>query len=135
MVKKIKIGLLLSALFYFPLAMPSEDGALQNISISADTVKLDEKNSELIFNKNIKIVFGDLIIMGNEAMLSYKQEKLIINGAPASITSETNKINGMADQFIIYPNKSIEMVGKAQLINGGRSINSELITYKINSND
>ena len=45
------------------------------------------------------------------------------------------KINGIADQFIIYPNKSIEMVGKAQLINGGRSINSELITYQINSND
>ena len=131
----VKISLLLSALFYFPLAISSEDGALQNISISADTVKLDEQNSELTFNKNIKIVFDDLIIMGNEAILSYKQEKLIINGAPASIASETNKINGIADQFIIYPNKSIEMVGKAQLINGGRSINSELITYKINSND
>ena len=46
-----------------------------------------------------------------------------------------DKINGIADQLIIYPNKSIEMVGKAQLIKGGRSINSELITYKINSND
>ena len=135
MVKKIKISLLLSALFYFPLAISSEDRALQNISISADTVKLDEQNSELTFNKNIKIVFDDLIIMGNEAILSYKQEKLIINGSPVSIASETNKINGMADQFIIYPNKSIEMIGKAQLINGGRSINSELITYKINSND
>ena len=131
----VKISLLLSALFYFPLAISSEDRTLQNISISADTVKLDEQNSELTFNKNIKIVFDDLIIMGNEAILSYKQEKLIINGSPVSIASETNKINGMADQFIIYPNKSIEMIGKAQLINGGRSINSELITYKINSND
>ena len=135
MVKKLKIGLYLLALFYFPLAISIENRTLQDISITADTVKLDEQNNELIFSKNIKIVFGDLIIMGNEAMLSYNQEKLIINGAPVSIASETRKINGMADQFIIYPNKSIEMVGKAQLINGGRSINSELITYQINSND
>jgi|TARA_B110000438_G_C15518658_1_gene523168 lipopolysaccharide transport protein LptA len=135
MVKKLKIGLYLLALFYFPLAISIENRTLQDISITADTVKLDEQNNELIFSKNIKIVFGDLIIMGNEAMLSYNQEKLIINGSPVSIASETRKINGIADQFIIYPNKSIEMVGKAQLINGGRSINSELITYQINSND
>jgi lipopolysaccharide transport protein LptA len=131
----LKISLFLLALFYFPLAISIENRTLRDISITADTVKLDEQNNELIFSKNIKIVFGDLIIMGNEAMLSYNQEKLIINGAPVSIASETRKINGMADQFIIYPNKSIEMVGKAQLINGGRSINSELITYQINSND
>ena len=59
--------------------------------------------------------------------------KLEIFGKPATIQS--NAIDGEAEIFVIYPNKSIDLIGNAKLLNQGNSITSNLITYQISSNE
>ena len=68
-------------------------------------------------------------------MLDYKKESLLILGIPASIYSQDQKVNGKADRLIIDQNLSIEMTGNAELFSNNRSIFSQNITYKINTNE
>ena len=106
----------------------------KNISINADTVTLDEISNELSLKGNLRINFGDFMITGENALLSYKKDELLINGKPASIVSEKRKINGKADRMVIYANLSVEMLGNAELFSDNRSISSKKITYNINAN-
>ena len=77
------------------------------------------------------ISFGSFNIFGDTALLSYKNEKLIVDGSPASINSKENAISGAAKRFIIYPNLSLEMLGDANLVEHNNSIYAEQITYQI----
>ena len=106
-----------------------------DISVQANIVTLNESTNNLALYGELKINFGDFNISGDNALLGYNEEKLIINGSPASISSTIRKINGTANQLTIYPNLSIEMVGEASLIKENRSIFAEKITYQITSND
>ena len=45
--------------------------------------------------------------------------------------SKKNNINGVANQFIIYPNLSMEMLGNARLEQRDQSIYAQQITYQI----
>ena len=107
----------------------------KNISINSDTVTLDEISNELSLKGNLRINFGDFMITGENALLSYKKDELLINGKPASIVSEKRKINGKADRIVIYANLSVEMLGNAELFSDNRSIFSKKITYNINANE
>ena len=106
-----------------------------NISVQANIVTLDERMSNLILDGDVIIHFEDFKIAGDKALLSYVKERLIIDGSPASISSEKRKVNGAANKFIISPNLSMEMVGNASLLQDNRSIFAEQITYQISSND
>ena len=63
----------------------------------------------------------------------FPDEKLEIYGNPASIQSE--EIDGQAETFEIYPNKSMNLIGNARLSSEGNIIKSNLITYQISSNE
>ena len=102
-----------------------------DISIKAEYVTLNKFTNKLILKTNIQINFGDFILSGDSAILSYDEEKLVIDGSPASILSNKNNINGVANQFIIYPNLSMEMLGDARLQQKDQSIYAEQITYQI----
>ena len=102
-----------------------------DISIKAEHVTLNKFTNKLILKTNIQINFGDFILSGDSAILSYDEEKLVIDGSPASILSNKNNINGVANQFIIYPNLSMEMLGDARLQQKDQSIYAEQITYQI----
>ena len=102
-----------------------------DISIKAEYVTLNKFTNKLILKTNIQINFGDFILSGDSAILSYDEEKLVIDGSPASILSNKNNINGAANQFIIYPNLSMEMLGDARLQQKGQSIYAEQIRYQI----
>ena len=102
-----------------------------DISIKAEYVTLNKFSNKLLLKTNIQINFGDFILSGDSAILSYDEEKLVINGSPASILSNKNNINGVANQFIIYPNLSMEMLGDARLQQKDQSIYAEQITYQI----
>ena len=102
-----------------------------DISIKAEHVTLNEFTNKLLLKTNIQINFGDFNLSGDNAILSYDEEILVINGSPASILSKKNNINGVADQFIIYPNLSMEMLGDARLMKKDQSIYAEQITYQI----
>ena len=102
-----------------------------DISIKAEYVTLNKFTNKLLLKTNIEINFGDFILSGDSAILSYDEEKLVINGSPASILSNKNNINGAANQFIIYPNLSMEMLGDARLEQKDQSIYAEQITYQI----
>lgn len=102
-----------------------------DISIKAEHVTLNKFTNKLLLKTNIQINFGDFILSGDSAILSYDEEKLVIYGFPASILSKKNNINGAADQFIIYPNLSMEMLGDARLVQKDQSIYAEQITYQI----
>ena len=102
-----------------------------DISIKAEYVTLNKFTNKLLLKTNIQINFGDFILSGDSAILSYDEEKLVINGSPASILSNKNNINGVANQFIIYPNLSMEMLGDARLQQKDQSIFAEQIRYQI----
>jgi lipopolysaccharide transport protein LptA len=118
---------------YLPLSVSKENINFQNISIHSEQVTIDEETRKLAFKNNIKIEIDGYIINGSDAFLSYEDEKLEIYGKPATIKS--NFIDGEAEVFVIYPNKSINLVGNARLINKGNSITSNLIAYQISSNE
>ena len=103
----------------------------EDISIKAEYVTLNKFTNKLLLKTNIQINFGDFILSGDSAILSYDEEKLVINGSPASILSNKNNINGVANQFIIYPNLSMEMLGDARLQQKDQSIFAEQIRYQI----
>ena len=103
----------------------------EDISIKAEYVTLNKFTNKLLLKTNIQINFGDFILSGDSAILSYDEEKLVIDGSPASILSNKNNINGAANQFIIYPNLSMEMLGDARLQQKDQSIFAEQIRYQI----
>ena len=103
----------------------------EDISIKAEYVTLNKFTNKLLLKTNIQINFGDFILSGDSAILSYDEEKLVIDGSPASILSNKNNINGEANQFIIYPNLSMEMLGDARLQQKDQSIYAEQIRYQI----
>ncbi|MDB4029296.1 hypothetical protein N9495_02590 [Gammaproteobacteria bacterium] len=107
----------------------------KNISIHADRVTLDDLTNQLALEGSLKIYFGNFVIAGESALLDYKKESLLILGIPASIYSQDQKVNGKADRLIIDQNLSIEMTGNAELFSNNRSIFSQNITYKINTNE
>ena len=119
--------------FYFPILISEEKSSFQNISIQSDQVTIDEEFRKLAFKNNIKIMIDDYTIKGTNAILSHKDKKLEIFGEPATIQSK--EINGEAEAFVIYPNKSIDLIGNARLLNQGNSISSNLITYQISQNE
>jgi lipopolysaccharide transport protein LptA len=133
MVQNYKILLMLLGCFFFPAAISEENTNFKNISIKADQVTLNENMSQLTFKDNIKIQIDSFIIKGSDALLSLKDKKLEISGVPASIKSDN--VDGEAELFVIYPNKSMDLIGNARLLNNGNSITSNLITYQIASNE
>ena len=110
-----------------------EDLNFQNISIQSDEVTIDDKDRLLVFKDNIKIKIENYIIEGASALLSQENERLEIFGNPTSINSID--MDGEADILVIYPNKSIDLIGNAKLKNNGNLITSDLISYQINSNE
>ena len=119
--------------FYLPVAISEESTIFQNISIQSDQVTIDQDTRQLTFKNNLRIKIDSHIIKGSDARLSHKDEKLEIFGKPATIKSST--IDGEAEIFVVYPNKSMNLVGNAKLLNQGHSITSNIIKYQITSNE
>ena len=107
----------------------------QDISIKANHVTLDKFTNQLLLKTDLQISFGNYTLYGDSAILSYDEDKLVIDGFPASILSNKDNINGTAKQFIIYPNLSMKMLGDAKLLQNNQSIYADQITYQISSND
>jgi len=133
MSKKYKILSIIFGCLYLPILTSEESASFQNISIQSDQVSIDEKTRQLAFKYNIRIKIDNYIIKGSEALLSQKDEKLEIFGKPATIKSNT--MDGEAELFVIYPNKSMDLIGNARLLNKGNSITSNLITYQISQSE
>ena len=105
----------------------------QNISIQANEIRLNEIEGNLAFTDDIKISFGNYLISGDRATLLLDEESLKIHGNPATIKSE--KIEGKAKTFIIFPNEAMKMIGNAELNNQGNVLTANLITYQILSSE
>ncbi len=131
---KVKKILLVFFVYLFSTMLISKEGLnFQNISIQSDKVTMDEKDRRLSFKDNVEIRIENYIIEGSNALLSKEDEKLEIYGNPTSIRSIG--MDGEADVLVIYPNKSIDLMGNAKLKKNGNLITSDLITYQINSNE
>ena len=133
MPQNYKILLIVFGFLYLPFVVSEENSSFQNISIQSDQVTIDRKTEQLVFKNNVEIKIDGYVIKGSNAMLSSKDEKLEIYGNPASIQSE--EIDGEAETFEIYPNKSMNLIGNARLLNKGNSITSNFITYQIIANE
>ena len=133
MSKKYKILLFIFGYMYFPIFASEESKSFQNISIHSDQVTFNQDLRQLVFKNNIEIKIDSYTLRGSNAILNSKDKKLEIFGSPASIKSET--IYGEAEAFVIYPNKSMNLIGNAKLLNEGNSITSDFITYQISSNE
>jgi lipopolysaccharide transport protein LptA len=118
---------------YFPIFASEESKSFQNISIHSDQVTFNQDLRQLVFKNNIEIKIDSYTLRGSNAILNSKDKKLEIFGSPASIKSET--IDGEAEALVIYPNKSMNLVGNARLLKEGNSITSDFITYQISSNE
>ena len=133
MSRKFKILLIIVGYLYLPSVASEDYSTLQNISIQANQVTIDEKTRKLTFQDNITIEINSYIIKGSNAMLSHQDEKLEIYGEPATIKSDA--IDGEAEKFVIYPNESMHLIGNAKLLNEGNAITSNFIAYKISANE
>ena len=133
MLKRCKILSIIFGCLYLPILISEENASFQNISIQSDKVTIDKKTKRLTFENNIRINIDGYIIKGSDAHLSQKNEKLEIYGNPATIKSST--IDGEAEVFVIYPNKSMNLIGNAKLLNNSNSITSNLIAYQISPNE
>ena len=133
MPQNYKIVLIVFGFLYLPSVVSKENSSFQNISIQSDQVTIDRKTEQLVFKNNVEIKIDGYVIKGSNAMLSSKDEKLEIYGNPASIQSE--EMDGEAETFEIYPNKSMNLIGNAKLLNKGNSITSNFITYQIIANE
>lgn len=133
MLQNYKILLIVCGFLYLPCAVSADNLSFQNISIRSDQVTIDKKTEQLVFKNNVEIKIDGYVIKGSKALLSRKDEKLEIYGNPASIKSES--IDGEAEAFEIYPNKSMHLIGNARLLNKGNSITSNFITYQIIANE
>jgi len=133
MLQNYKILLIIYGFLYLPFVIPAENVSFQNISIQSDQVTIDKNTKQLVFKNNVEIKINGYVIKGSNALLSSKDEKLEIYGNPASIQSE--EIDGEAEVFEIYPNKSMNLIGNAKLLNKGNSITSNFITYQIIANE
>ena len=130
MLKRKQVLLFFFVYFCSTIMIAGEIENFQNISIQSDEVTIDEKDRLLAFKNNIKIKIENYIIEGSNAILSQESEKLEIFGNPTSIHSIN--MNGEAEVLVIYPNKSIDLIGNAKLKKNGNLITSDLITYQIN---
>lgn len=131
---KIKKTLLIFIGFFCSTILISEEELnFQNISIQSDEVTINEKDRLLAFKNNLEIKIENYIIVGSNALLNQEDEKLEIYGNPTSIQSMS--INGEAEVLVIYPNKTIDLIGNAKLKKDGNLITSDLITYQINLNE
>ena len=133
MLIRCKILSIIFGCLYLPILISEESASFQNISIQSDKVIIDEKTKQLTFKNNIRINIDGYTIKGSDALLSQKNEKLEIYGNPATIKSNT--IDGEAEVFVIYPNKSMNLIGNAKLLNNSNSITSNLIAYQISPNE
>ena len=133
MPQNYKILLIVYGILYLPFVIPAENVSFQNISIQSDQVTIDKNTEQLVFKNNVEIKIDGYVIKGSDALLSSKDEKLEIYGNPASIQSE--EIDGEAEAFTIYPNKSMNLIGNAKLLNKGNMIKSNFITYQIIANE
>ena len=133
MPQNYKILLIVFGFLYLPFVVSEENSSFQNISIQSDQVTIDRKTEQLVFKNNVEIKIDGYVIKGSNAMLSSKDEKLEIYGNPASIQSE--EMDGEAETFEIYPNKSMNLIGNAKLLNKGNSITSNFITYQVIANE
>ena len=133
MLQNYKILLIVYGFLYLPFVIQAENVSFQNISIQSDQVTIDKNTEQLVFKNNVEIKIDGYVIKGSNALLSSKDEKLEIYGNPASIQSE--EIDGEAEVFEIYPNKSMNLIGNAKLLNKGNMITSNFITYQIIANE
>ena len=133
MLKIKKTLLIFIGFFCSTILISGEELNFQNISIQSDEVTIDEKDRLLAFKNNLEIKIENYIIEGTNALLNQEDEKLEIYGNPASIQSMS--INGEAEVLVIYPNKTIDLIGNAKLKKDGNLITSDLITYQINLNE
>ena len=133
MLKIKKTLLIFIGFFCSTILISKEELNFQNISIQSDEVTINEKDRLLAFKNNLEIKIENYIIVGSNALLNQEDEKLEIYGNPTSIQSMS--INGEADVLVIYPNKTIDLIGNAKLKKDGNLITSDLITYQINLNE
>ena len=133
MLERRKIFLIFFGYLCSTMLISEEILNFQNISIHTDTVTIDEKDRLIAFNNNIEIEIENYIILGSNAIFRQEEEKLEIYGNPTSIQSMN--MDGEAEVLIIYPNKSIDLIGNAKLKKNGNLITSDLIKYRINSNE
>ncbi len=133
MLNRKKTLLVFFGYLFSTILIAEEELNFQNISIQSDKVTIDKKDRLLAFKDSIEIKIENFIIVGSDALLSQRDEKLEIFGNPASIKSVN--INGEAEVLVIYPNKSIDLIGNAKLRKNGNLITSDLIKYQINSNE
>jgi len=129
MLKDTKFPQLYFGFLYFPILHFRGEASFQNISIQSDQVTINQETRQLTFKNNIRIKIDSYIIKGSDARLSHKDEKLEIFGKPATIKSST--IDGEAERFVIYPNKSMSLLGNAKLINKEIQLHLILLHIKL----
>tara|TARA_B100000614_G_scaffold157582_1_gene139473 strand:+ start:102 stop:497 length:396 start_codon:yes stop_codon:yes gene_type:complete len=128
-----RIVLIFFGYLFAPTIISDEILDFQNISIQSDKVTISENDRFLTFKDNIKIKIESYVIEGSNALLSQVDEKIEVYGNPTSIKSAN--MNGEAKILVIYPNKSIDLIGDAKLKKNGNLVTSDLIKYNINSNE
>ena len=99
MLNRKKTLLVFFGYLFSTILIAEEELNFQNISIQSDKVTIDKKDRLLAFKDSIEIKIENFIIVGSDALLSQRDEKLEIFGNPTSIKSIN--INGEAEVLVL----------------------------------
>jgi lipopolysaccharide export system protein LptA len=118
-------------------ALPSD--IEKPIRIEADSAERDEPNGRTIYQGDVKITQGTLIISAEKIIIldtTEQLDRINATGTPATlsqqVTKEGERVYASANSIeYIVSQKKIELSEQAQLIQGGSKISSEKINYSV----
>ena len=90
----------------------------QDISIKANHVTLNKFTNQLLLKTDVQISFGNYTLYGDSAILSYDEDKLVIDGFPASILSSKENIVKLENRLGHAFSQSFTDKNKRQLSDG-----------------
>lgn len=139
MPQKIKLIFSLLLLIYSPFGMGLPADIEQPIRIEADSAERDEPSGKTLYQGDVKISQGTLIISAESIVIldtDSQLNRISAKGAPATlsqqVTPEGERVYASANSIeYIVDEKKIELSEKAQLIQGGSKISSEKINYSV----
>jgi len=130
-------GIIISALSTFAYALPSDIS--QPIRIEADSAVRDEGKGQTIYQGDVKISQGSLVITAERIAIqdtNSQPDSIIASGAPATLsqqlTAEGERVyaSALRIEYVLSSGK-VEFKQQAKMSQGGSKISSETISYNV----
>lgn len=129
----------LGLLFLCSLSHAAPDPT-QPVQISADALKLDQKNQSTTYRGNVILIQGNMTLNADELTVftdDSKLQRIEMTGAPATLKAtldDGKPVSGQADTITFFSKAGrLMLAGNAALNQLGNTISSTRIEYDLNN--